>query len=160
MSSDRTIDSSVSIKSFSPILQEEVKTLIVEGLIEHWGYNDLLLNSDLDDISANYDHSTFLVALNGDGKVVGTGAIIRQSNTEAEIVRMSVAKKWRGQGIGTVILDQLCNKASFLGYKRLILETTSDWKEAVLFYCNFGFQITHEQDGEFGRNTYFALDIS
>lgn len=158
MSFDKSLNQSISIKTFTPKLQEKVKKLIIDGLFDHWGYNNPSLNPDLNDISASYDTSTFLVALIGD-IVVGAGALIHKSDTIAEIVRMSVDKKWRRKGVGTIILDQLCRKASSLRYNRLILETASEWKEVISFYCKFGFQVTHEQDGEFCRDTYFALDL-
>ena len=52
----------ITILPFQPEHQSEVKRLVLEGLAEHWGALDLTLNSDLNDISAAYDHSVFLVA--------------------------------------------------------------------------------------------------
>ena len=125
---------------------------------EHWGAINTDLNPDLNDIEAHYAGETFLVAWLG-GQIVGSGALIRQSEQVAEIVRMSVATDRRRRGIGQKILKQLCREAAQRGFRRIVLETTSTWHEVIEFYRRFGFCITHHQDGPFGGEVYFALDL-
>ncbi len=149
----------VSIKPFASEDQEAVHSLIVNGLAEHWGSIDPTLNPDLKDISTSYADATFLVAWFR-GRIIATGALVPKSDQVAEIVRMSVAADMRRQGIATKILRRLCQEAQSLGFQRIILETTSTWDEVIEFYRQFGFHITHYQDGEFGGEVYFALDIA
>ena len=149
----------LSIQPFKPQDQEAVKKLIQNGLGEHWGYIDETLNPDLDDISETYAEATFLVAcLNG--KIVGTGALVPRSAEVGEIVRMSVTKELRRRGIGRQILERLVQEGKRLGYERLILETTSSWDEVIAFYKDYGFEVTHMEEGEFGEDVYFKLDLS
>jgi GNAT superfamily N-acetyltransferase len=68
---------------------------------------------------------------------------------------MSVIPNMRRKGIGRKILQKLCERAKFDGYKRLVLETTETWHEFIEFYKQFGFQVTHYLDGD----VYFALDL-
>ena len=148
----------ISIQPFKSEDQQAVKHLIQTGLGEHWGTIDETLNPDLNDIGASYAQATFLVAW-CDGRIVGTGALTPRPEQCGEIVRMSVAADMRRQGVATQILDRLCQEAGTLGFKRLILETTSTWHEVIAFYEAYGFRITHRQQSEFGEDTYFALDL-
>jgi len=149
----------IVVRLFQREHQEIVKKLILAGLTEHWGSCDPTLNPDLNDIAAHYASATFLVAWCGE-QIVGTGALVPKTDTVAEIVRMSVASDRRRQGIATTILEHLCQEAANQGYQRLILETTATWHGVIAFYRNFGFNITHEQEGKFGRDVYFSLDLS
>jgi GNAT superfamily N-acetyltransferase len=143
----------IEILPFQPENQEAVKTLILAGLGEHWGKIDPTKNPDLDDIALSYKNEVFLVAWK-EGKIIGTGALVRRSGTSAEIVRMSVANKFRRQGIGKLILGGLIESAQGLGCSQVILETTETWDDVIAFYLDYGFRITHHQDGD----VYFALN--
>jgi GNAT superfamily N-acetyltransferase len=143
------------IKLFQPEDQESVRSLILDGLAEHWGYLDESKNPDLEDIAFSYGKGTFLVAWL-DGKIVGTGAYIPRSDTVVEIARMSVVKELRRQGIGQRILWDLCYRACQKGYKEAILETTKTWQKVIVFYQRFGFKISHYVDDD----VYFSLDLS
>jgi putative acetyltransferase len=137
----------VVISPFQPADQKQVKELILSGLSEHWGALDSTLNPDLNDIANTYEKEVFLVA-RLEKRIVGTGALVHRTDEYAEIVRMSVAKDMRRQGIGNLILRQLIATAVKKGYQRVILETTHTWKEVIAFYLEYGFNITHEQDGD------------
>jgi GNAT superfamily N-acetyltransferase len=144
----------ITILPFQPEYQAEVKNLVLAGLVGHWGTLDPTKNTDLNDISHTYAKGIFLVAWQNN-QIVGTGALLPTSNETAEIVRMSVAANMRRKGIGRMILEKLCERAKFAGYKRLVLETTETWSEVIEFYIQFGFRITHYLDGD----VYFALDL-
>jgi N-acetylglutamate synthase-like GNAT family acetyltransferase len=144
----------IIILPFRSEYQSEVKDLVLAGLIEHWGTLDPAKNPDLDNISTVYDNAIFLVArLNN--KIIGTGALVPKSKDVAEIVRMSVASEMRRKGVGSMIFQNLYERAKFAGYKRLILETTETWHEAIEFYQRLGFYITHHLNGD----VYFSLDV-
>ena len=144
----------IEIVPFRPENQEPVRNLILAGLKEYWGRLDESKNPDLKNIAASYQKGIFLTAWL-DHEIVGTGAFIPRSVESVEIVRMSVARDLRGQGIGQQLLVELCGRAYQLGYKQVILETTATWHKSIAFYQTFGFQITHYSDGD----VYFALDL-
>ncbi len=144
----------VIILPFQPENQADVKNLILAGLAEHWGTPDPTKNSDLDNIGVTYTNAIFLVAWQN-SKIVGSGALVPKENGVAEIVRMSVAATMRRKGIGTKILQSLCEQAKLNGTKRLVLETTETWHEVIEFYNQFGFKVTHYLDGD----VYFSLEI-
>ena len=149
---------SVGIELFRGEDQAAVRRLILEGLEEHWGALDPQLNTDLDDIEASYAVGTVLVARDS-GQIVGVGAIIPVASGEGEVKRMSVARDARRRGLGTALLSALLEDAKERGWCSVRLETTADWKDAVQFYGAFGFELTHYEDGGFGRDAYFRMDL-
>jgi GNAT superfamily N-acetyltransferase len=150
--------SRVRIRDFDVFDQAPVRSLILEGLGEHWGVVDPALNSDLDDIHASYGHGRTIVATLGTA-IVGTGTVVVSDVNTAEVVRMSVAHDVRRLGLGRAILDELVVTAYAWGCGRVVLETSSHWAEVVTSYLRCGFTITHESDGEFGPDTWFELRL-
>ena len=146
--------STIELKPFQNQDQPAAKALILDGLVEHWGFLDESKNPDLDDIAASYAAGIFLVAWRDD-EIIGTGAFNPHSEKQVEIVRMSVAKKMRRQGVGQQVLSELCRIASEKGYAEVILETTETWQDVIDFYLNYGFDITHHVDGD----VYFKMDL-
>lgn len=65
---------------------------------------------------------------------VGCGAIKEYEPDAMEVKRMFVPQEFRGKGIAKLILKELENWAKELGYKRCILETGEDMKDAVGLY--------------------------
>ncbi len=137
----------IKVLPFQPADQAPAKALILDGLVEHWGFLDEGLNPDLDDIATSYADGIFLVAWQDD-EIIGTGAFRPYSEKQVEIVRMSVKKDLRRRGIGRQILDELLRRAIKAGYEEAILETTESWQDVIDFYLNYGFEITHYADGD------------
>ena len=137
-----TLPTAVIIRPFRPADQAAARSLILAGLGERWGWIDYTANPDLDDIAAAYGHGWFVVALLDDA-LVGTGALIPEGDGVGRIVRMSVCRLRRGQGIGRRILAELTVAARRAEYHTLVLETTSAWTDAVRFYAANGFVVTH-----------------
>ncbi len=52
---------------------------------------------------------------------------------------IDVAREWRCGGV--------------------VLETSTAWTEAVAFYLAAGFTHTHDEDGTFGSDSWFRLDL-
>ncbi len=147
-------DDGVTIRPFRPEDQAAAKALILAGLVEHFGYLDPTKNPDLDDIAATYAGGTFLLAWRGD-EIVGTGALVHEREGVARIVRMSVDAPVRRRGIGTQVLQALCEHARAAGYRQIVLETTSTWREVVAFYRRNGFRLV----GSWEDDTHFVMDL-
>jgi GNAT superfamily N-acetyltransferase len=146
------------VARFRPEDQIAVRTLILDGLEEHWGSLDPGLNPDLDDIGATYGDGTILVARRED-RIVGVGIVVPAGSDEGEVKRMSVAREHRRTGVASAVLGGLVAVAQHQGWCALILETTATWTDAVGFYESFGFVFTHDEVGPFGRDAHFRLDL-
>lgn len=145
----------ITIRNFEPHDQEAAKSLIIAGLVEHWGWRDPDKNPDLNDISASYASGVFLTAWSEEG-LVGTGALIPEDDWTARIVRVSVAAVSRRKGVASALLQTLIDRAKDIGYEKIVVETNSSWKDAVGFYRHNGFIFNHEEDGE----SHFVLELS
>lgn len=140
---------------------DAVRSLILQGLAEHWGSVDPTLNTDLDDLAATYVDRRILVASEfcDGGRVVGTGTVIRRNDTTAQIVRMSVARACRRTGLGRRLVDELVAIARPWGISRIVLETSADWTEVVEFYLRCGFVKTRVESGNFGPDVWFEMKL-
>jgi putative acetyltransferase len=147
----------IIVQPFCVSDQDEVKRLVLAGLVDHWGVLDPTRNPDLNDIAASYAGATFLVARRAGqtGPILACGALVPRGQGCAEIVRMSVARAMRRQGLGKMMLSRLVEQARAAGFTRIILETTDTWQEVISFYLQAGFRITHYAQGD----VYFALDF-
>lgn len=81
-----------------------------------------------------------VVAYDGSASA-GCGAIKEYSADTMEIKRMFVPPELRGKGIASVILKELENWASEMGYSRCILETGKRQPEAISLYLKNGYKI-------------------
>ena len=146
----------IHLRDFAAVDQGAVRRLIVDGLGEHWGNVDETLNRDLNDIAASYADGRTVVA-EVDGEIVATGTIVPERDATAVILRMSVAPSHRRTGLGRRIVDELLQTAHEWAARRVVLETSSGWSDVIAFYVACGFEITGEQQGDFGPDTWFEL---
>ena len=86
------------------------------------------------------------VARDGDD-VVGVGAVKPVDAEVAEIKRMYVRPKARGQGVGRAILEGLLADARAVGYAVARLETAVFMREAQALYRSLGFRERPVFDG-------------
>jgi ribosomal protein S18 acetylase RimI-like enzyme len=143
----RDLLTAVKIRPFMREDQLPVKQLILSGLAEHWGWLDPQKNPDLDDLASYYAEGLFLVAVD-QGEIIGTGGLLAGSNGQAQIVRVTVSECCRRSGLGSLIVDVLCENARERGFKEVVLETTETWEDAISFYEHNGFRITHYLNGD------------
>ncbi|HET9662223.1 MAG TPA: GNAT family N-acetyltransferase, partial [Thermomicrobiales bacterium] len=89
-----------------------------------------------------------LVVEDRTGALIGAGCLTEDDPTTGRLVRMSVATRARGQGIGRRLVFELESAARDRGYTRLVCETTADWSDAVGLYRATGFTETGILDGD------------
>jgi GNAT superfamily N-acetyltransferase len=130
-------EGTVVVRAFEPRDQQSARSVILEGMREHWGTLDLTLNRDLDDIELSYADAVFVVA-ECDGRVVATGAMVPREEESCEIVRMSTLRDYRRRGIARRVLRTLLREAKARERAHVRLATNADWSDAVAFYEKFG----------------------
>jgi ribosomal protein S18 acetylase RimI-like enzyme len=139
----------IEIRPFIPNDQARAVTLILEGLAEHFNAIDPTLNPDLNNIEESYQRqgSLFFVAeLNDD--LVGTGALVAETEDTGRIVRVSVASSHRRMGIGRLITKHLIQEAYRFHFSQIVVETNEDWYDAIRLYRRCGFTEYDRRDGE------------
>jgi predicted GNAT family N-acyltransferase len=98
------------------------------------------LEIERDEWDQRSDHA---LALDRDGRVVGTGRLL----PDGHIGRMAVLPERRGEGIGSRILGSLVARARERGMKRVVLNAQT---HAVPFYARHGFAAFGDQFMEAG----------
>jgi len=137
--------------------QSAVRSLVLFGLGDHFGHIDETMNPDLDDITNSYVAAgACVVVVETGARIVGTGTLVVETAGEGRLVRMSVARDRRGNGIGRKLVNYLLEEAKSRGYHRVLVETTEDWQDAIGLYRSCGFQTEGFRDGDI----HMALDLT
>ena len=99
-------------------------------------------DADLKDIESSYlnQGGTFLVLEEKDGSIVGAYGLYPMEKHTCELRKMYLHKKYRGRGLGKLLMDDALSKARQLGFEKMVLETASVLKEALALYTSYGFQ--------------------
>lgn len=134
------------IRDFERRDQQDARTLILDGLAEHFGGIDEALNPDLDDIwKAFPDKGNHFVVAEVGGKVAGAAGLIIETSSRGRIVRMSVHRSHRRIGVATSLLNRIIEIANRRALDFLVVSTELDWRDAIGFYTAAGFA-AHDQD--------------
>ena len=93
----------------------------------HYFYNDI----------ETYFDVFFCLVL--DDKVVGTVGLKKINDDTAELKALYLLKDLRGQGLGFKLINSVIDKAKEKGYKLILLDSMSKYKEALKLYEKVGF---------------------
>ncbi|HEY3290485.1 MAG TPA: GNAT family N-acetyltransferase [Anaerolineae bacterium] len=151
---DTMASSEFHLRPFSSDDQVAVRSLILEGLGERWGFIDETCNPDLNDISATYiEHGHQVIVAEDKNGIIGTGTLV-VNGTLARMVRVSVRRSKRTSGIGCAIVKSLMQCARERGVHRIEVETNLDWFSAIRLYEKHGFTEYIRDD----ESVYLALE--
>ena len=115
---------------------------VVFGVLREFGLepDPSATDADLQDIEANYRGGVFEVIEDRDGNVVGSVGIFPIDENVCELRKMYFLPAIRGLGLGGYVLERAVNQAKELGFRRMVLETSSKLATANRLYVRFGFQ--------------------
>lgn len=144
-------------RDFTPADQVAVRALVLDGLRERWGPAfDAGFNSDLDDIIGNYvSQGAEVVVIDVAGRVAATGTLRPEPGDRGRIVRMSVARERRREGLGRAVVDELIERARRRGMAAVVVMTDTPWSSAVALYRACGFA----EVGRDNTDTHFAMTL-
>jgi N-acetylglutamate synthase-like GNAT family acetyltransferase len=78
------------------------------------------------------------LAKEGD-RIVGTAGIANEGDSIYELVKMTVAPEFRGQGISRLLIEKCLDKARELKAKKIFLYSNSQLQTAISLYKKYGF---------------------
>jgi len=89
--------------------------------------------------------SSFVVGAFADGQLVGTAGFVRQQAEKARhkgfIWGVYVSEKWRANGVGRKLLEELLSRAGGeAGLERITLTVATQQTAAVRLYASLGFE--------------------
>jgi N-acetylglutamate synthase-like GNAT family acetyltransferase len=85
------------------------------------------------------DGGGFIWLAKSGNDIVGTAAIIKESNAVYELAKMTVAPGNRGLGISNILLETCINKAKETGAVKLCLFSNHQLTAALKLYEKYGF---------------------
>jgi putative acetyltransferase len=95
------------------------------------------------------DRGGFLFLLIEDNVIIGTAGIFKISDTEYELIKMSVAPEQRGKKYGDMLLEKCIGKAKEMKASKMILYSNSNLQTAIRLYEKFGFKHVEVIDAPF-----------
>lgn len=98
---------------------------------------------------------------NSNNQIVGTVAIrnLRQYLSTCELKRRFVLKRYRGLGIGQMMLDVVFNYAKKLGYSNIYLYSSKDLQTARKLYLKNGFVSIPRYNDDYRADVFMARKL-
>jgi ribosomal protein S18 acetylase RimI-like enzyme len=143
----------VQILDFSPEFRDDFKRLNNEWMTAIFGEST---NGHLDRPEAIIDNGGYILFAEYEGKIVGTCAILKESNKLFEIADMSVTPEFRGRNIGKQLLSEAIERVKKANARQIYLVTSSKLTVSVEMFKTYGFRETGS-DAE--MSMYNATDI-
>lgn len=93
-----------------------------------------------------------------DGRVVGTGALLRERNGVYELTKMAVEPGLQGRGIGRLILERAIARFRESGGRTLFLESNRKLAPAIHLYESMGFRDHgRKPDSHYARSDIYMV---
>lgn len=126
------------IREFRPGDATAVRA-VVERVLREYGHlaSHRPGMGDLEDIPGSY--LRFLVVESG-SKIVGCGGLLRYPRRQAQLKRMYLLPAARGKGLGLAMLKRLMAHAKKAGLRRVWLESSLRYQDALRLYLANGFE--------------------
>ncbi len=143
-------------------LFDEYTKMLIEGNSEFKKYLD----------KQNYSHETenleekygfpygrLYIAL-FEGKTAGCIALRKINNTACELKRLYVKPEYRGNNIGSALLERIIDDAKEIGYRHILLDTLPFLTTAIEMYKKKGFyEIESYNNSPMDNLIYLRFDI-
>lgn len=82
-------------------------------------------------------------AITETGECIGTCALKRMSESQAEFTKMAVEENLRGLGVGQRLMDASLEYAKSHGFKDILIISNTSLDAAIHLYKKNGFQVKH-----------------
>ncbi|MEP6570797.1 MAG: GNAT family N-acetyltransferase [Acidobacteriota bacterium] len=119
------------------------------------------IDADLKDLEANYARrgGLFEVIEDGHGNLLGSFGLYPLNKTTCELRKMYFVPTARGSGLGKYILQRAIAQARELGFKQMVLETSSKLVAANHLYAKFGFEPATSDHLASRADQFYKLDL-
>ena len=92
-------------------------------------------------------------------KVIGTVALKKVDDYTVELKAMYLDRDYRGKGLGRRLMDKAVDEARCLGYKCIVLDSMSSYKDALRLYEKTGFKMTERYNDNVYADVFMRLDF-
>ncbi|HVM88175.1 MAG TPA: GNAT family N-acetyltransferase [Puia sp.] len=73
-------------------------------------------------------------------EIVGTAGLAKEQEGEYELIKMAVARPFRGRGISKLLIEKCLEKAKEIGAQKILLYSNSQLQTAISLYSKYGFR--------------------
>jgi GNAT superfamily N-acetyltransferase len=84
-----------------------------------------------------------------DDQIVGSSALIKNTDDVYELAKMAVKKEWQGKGISKLLIEKCLNTARSRNAKKLTLYSNSQLQTALKLYEKYGFYYVSAENSPF-----------
>ena len=92
-------------------------------------------------------------------KVIGTVALKKIDEYTVELKALYLDKSYRGQHLGSRLVKAVVDEAGKLGYKSIVLDSMSKYKDALRLYEKYGFKHTERFNDNIYADVFMKLDL-
>ena len=136
---------------------------LVFGVLGEFGLepDPTTTDADLQDIEANYLQrgGLFEVVEDGQSHLLGSFGLYPINKTVCELRKMYFVPSARGFGLGKYVLQRAIARARELGFKEIVLETSSTLIAANRLYTQFGFKPSQPDHMASRADQAYKLDL-
>lgn len=148
------------IKEFEDRYNDEVNNFIISVFVEEYGFEQFRKGLQEQNNNEYINKGGNLwIALNEDDEIVGTIALKKHNDAEAELKKLYVRKDYRGTGLSKELYSKVMEEFNLNDYNRIFLGTYDKLESAIHFYLKRGFtqidNLNNEEDGA----RYFELYV-
>jgi len=94
-----------------------------------------------------------------DEKLIGTVALKKIDDYTVELKALYLDKSYRGQHLGSRLINVAIDEARKLGYKSIVLDSMSKYKDALRLYEKYGFMNTERFNDNIYADVFMKLDL-
>ena len=110
------------------------------------------------DISGNF--RLFYVLVEDNARIVGTVGVRDLGDGDCELKALYLLKEFHGTGHGKKLLELAIGDAKVLGYKRMFLDSKSEYEKAIALYRKAGFVDTEKYNDNDAADVFMVLDLA
>jgi len=153
--------SHLTIRSASNRDRERVAELVF-GVLAEYGLepDPETTDADLQDIEANYlQRGGMFEVIEDEWNLLGSFGLYPVNETTCELRKMYFIPSARGLGLGKYVLERVIARARALGFKQIVLETSSKLIAANRLYTKFGFKPIESDHLASRADQAYSLDL-
>ena len=142
----------VTIVPFEEKYAVDFRKLNIEWLQEYFrleSYDEYQLAHPVEEI---VDKGGYIFLAKDDQQIVGTAALMKETDVSFELTKMSVTKKSQGKGISKMLMDACFRLAKDKKWDRLFLYSNTKLVPAIQLYRRYGFkEVELETNSHYSR---------
>lgn len=147
----RRCSAAVTIEPFRRRHREAFKALNLAWIRAHWEPEPADFQALDHPQAAILNKGGYIAIAVRNGTAIGTCALLKLSDDEYELAKMSVAESEKGKGIGMLLGTAVIDEARRRGARRLYLESNTVLEPAINLYRKLGFSRTQQTPSPYAR---------